>query len=177
MLKRTRGRIPSCPTLSLFLSVAAGRQKLIHIFPATCGPDAAVPLDIQAFVARYLLSSSVKAGPVFFHCHAGLMAVDCETDAFRQQEMKDELKQTIVAYARALLAGKSEKELQRLLRQPAKRSQEQESAVRIQHGSLKSDATMPVMKIPDYAEMEAREIDRLPLSHEFDVRLLRTSIK
>jgi hypothetical protein len=77
--------------------------------------DDLVPLKVQAFVATHVLSNNVKAAPIFFHTHMGLIEAECEFDPARKEEKINQLKRTMVEYARGFLAGKSAKQLQRLL--------------------------------------------------------------
>ena len=37
-------------------------------------------LEVQGFVANYLLSNNAKAAPIYFHCHVGLIEAERETD-------------------------------------------------------------------------------------------------
>jgi hypothetical protein len=134
-----------------------------------------VPLDVQALVASYLLSNNLTAGPSYFHCHAGLIAAEREPDPKRQQEMKEELKRTQVEYARGVLAGKSERQLQRLLRHPPKRLQERKVVVSVQEQPTKSASTIPTTAAFHAELVAVQEIDRLPLPVKFDVGVLRAT--
>lgn len=134
-----------------------------------------MPLDMQALVANYLLANSTEHAPSYFHCHAGLIAVEREPDPKRQQEMKEELKRTQVEYVRGVLAGKTEKQLQLVLRQPLKRLQERTLVAKVQEQPVKSSSTMPAIRASVAEQIMAQEIDRLPLPAKFDVGLLRTT--
>ncbi len=152
---------------------AAWRPKMQPTLGVYLREGAPVPLDVQALVASYLLSNDVTAAPSYFHCHAGLIAVEHEPDPRRQQEMKDELKRMQIKYVRGLLAGKSERQLQRLLRDPPKRLQERKAVVRVQEQPTKSASTIPTTAASDAGLVEAQEIDRLSLPAKFDVGVLR----
>jgi hypothetical protein len=144
------------PTLSVYLSETAP-----------------VPLDMQALVAQYFLANNAKAAPVHAHWRFALIAAVREPDPKRQQEMKDDLQRTQIEYARGLLAGKSERQLRRLLRQPPKRLQERKSVARVQEQSMESSSTMPTTRASVAEQIVAQEIDRLLLPPEFDIQQLR----
>jgi hypothetical protein len=83
------------------------------------------------------------------------------------------LQRTQIEYARGLLAGKSERQLRRLLRQPPKRLQERKSVARVQEQSMESSSTMPTTRASVAEQIVAQEIDRLLLPPEFDIQQLR----
>ena len=147
-----------------------GMQPTLSVYLREGAP---VPLNTQALVAGYLLSNNAKAAPIYFHCRVGLIEATREPDTKRQQKMKDELKRVQVEYARGVLAGKTEEQLQRLLRQPPKRLQDRKLVARLQEQSKKAGSTMPTTQASVADQIVAQEIDRLPLPAKFDVGLLR----
>jgi hypothetical protein len=130
---------------------------------------AEVPLDVQAFVAHYLLVNNVNHAPIFWHIHLGLIVAEREPDPVRRQEMLDQLKRTEVKYASAWLAGKSQAQLQRLLRQPPKRSQARKSVASAQEQPIKSALAIPTTAASHVELVAAKEINRLSLPAKFHV--------
>jgi hypothetical protein len=134
---------------------------------------APVSLEVQSFVAHYLLSNNVEAAPIYFHCHVGLIEAQRETDPKRREEMKEKLKRVLVEYARGVLAGKTERQLQRLLRHPPKRSQARKSVASAQEQPMKSALAIPTTAASHAELVAAKEIDRLLLPAKFDIGVLR----
>lgn len=88
--------------------------------------------------------------------------------------MENQLKRLTVEYALAVLAGKGQKVLQRLLRLTPEPAQAQAVIPRGKEQSCLTVSQSPAIKMSDAEIARAQEIDRLPLPSKFDSELLHT---